>query len=39
VIWRIANRQIMERWAYLESPHPERGRARESEGNARRHSE
>lgn len=24
VIWRIANRQIMERWAYLESPHPAR---------------
>jgi predicted SnoaL-like aldol condensation-catalyzing enzyme len=24
VIWRIANRQILERWAYLESPHPER---------------
>src|SRR6266852_6102512 len=22
VIWRIANRQIVERWAYLESPHP-----------------
>jgi predicted ester cyclase len=22
VIWRIANRQILERWAYLESPHP-----------------
>lgn len=22
VIWRIANRQIHERWAYLESPHP-----------------
>jgi predicted SnoaL-like aldol condensation-catalyzing enzyme len=21
VIWRIANRQILERWAYLESPH------------------
>jgi predicted SnoaL-like aldol condensation-catalyzing enzyme len=21
VIWRIANRQIVERWAYLESPH------------------
>jgi ketosteroid isomerase-like protein len=21
VIWRIANRQIAERWAYLESPH------------------
>jgi predicted SnoaL-like aldol condensation-catalyzing enzyme len=25
VIWRIANRQIVERWAYLESPHPVRG--------------
>jgi len=24
VIWRIANRQIVERWAYLESPHPVR---------------
>jgi predicted SnoaL-like aldol condensation-catalyzing enzyme len=24
VIWRIANRQILERWAYLESPHPAR---------------
>jgi predicted SnoaL-like aldol condensation-catalyzing enzyme len=24
VIWRIANRQIVERWAYLESPHPPR---------------
>ncbi len=24
VIWRIANRQIVERWAYLESPHPAR---------------
>ena len=22
VIWRIADRQIVERWAYLESPHP-----------------
>lgn len=22
VIWRIANRQILERWAYLEKPHP-----------------
>jgi predicted ester cyclase len=22
VIWRIANRKIMERWAYLEAPHP-----------------
>jgi predicted SnoaL-like aldol condensation-catalyzing enzyme len=22
VIWRIASRQIAERWAYLESPHP-----------------
>jgi predicted SnoaL-like aldol condensation-catalyzing enzyme len=22
VIWRIANRQIVERWAYLESPRP-----------------
>jgi predicted SnoaL-like aldol condensation-catalyzing enzyme len=21
VIWRIANRQIVDRWAYLESPH------------------
>ena len=25
VIWRIANRQIVERWAYLESPHPVKG--------------
>jgi predicted ester cyclase len=25
VIWRIANRQIAERWAYLESPHAARG--------------
>jgi predicted SnoaL-like aldol condensation-catalyzing enzyme len=25
VIWRIANRQIVERWACLESPHPARG--------------
>ncbi len=25
VIWRIANRRIVERWAYLESPHPLRG--------------
>jgi ketosteroid isomerase-like protein len=25
VIWRIANRQILERRAYLESPHPARG--------------
>jgi predicted SnoaL-like aldol condensation-catalyzing enzyme len=25
VIWRIASRQIVERWAYLESPHPVRG--------------
>ena len=24
VVWRIANRQIVERWAYLESPHPVR---------------
>ena len=24
VIWRIANRQIAERWAYLEIPHPPR---------------
>jgi predicted SnoaL-like aldol condensation-catalyzing enzyme len=24
VIWRIANRQIVERWAYLESPHAAR---------------
>jgi predicted SnoaL-like aldol condensation-catalyzing enzyme len=24
VIWRIANRQIVERWAYIESPHPVR---------------
>ena len=22
VIWRIAGRQIQERWAYLETPHP-----------------
>jgi hypothetical protein len=26
-IWRIANRQILERWAYLESPHPPRSQA------------
>ena len=25
VIWRIANRRIVERWAYLEAPHPVRG--------------
>jgi predicted SnoaL-like aldol condensation-catalyzing enzyme len=25
VIWRISNRQIVERWAYLESAHPVRG--------------
>jgi predicted SnoaL-like aldol condensation-catalyzing enzyme len=25
VIWRIANRQIAERWAYLESPHAASG--------------
>lgn len=25
VIWRIANRQIVDRWAYLETPHPARG--------------
>jgi predicted SnoaL-like aldol condensation-catalyzing enzyme len=25
VIWRIADRQIVERWAYLETPHPVRG--------------
>jgi predicted SnoaL-like aldol condensation-catalyzing enzyme len=25
VVWRIANRQIVERWAYLESPRPVRG--------------
>jgi predicted SnoaL-like aldol condensation-catalyzing enzyme len=24
VIWKIANQQIVERWAYLESPHPAR---------------
>ena len=24
VNWRIANRRIVERWAYLESPHPVR---------------
>ena len=24
VIWKVANRQIVERWAYLESPHPVR---------------
>ena len=23
VIWRIAHRQLAERWAYLETPHPE----------------
>ena len=22
VIWRIANRQLVERWAYLQAPHP-----------------
>jgi predicted ester cyclase len=22
VIWRIAHRQLVERWAYLETPHP-----------------
>ena len=22
VIWRIAHRQLVERWAYLEAPHP-----------------
>jgi predicted SnoaL-like aldol condensation-catalyzing enzyme len=22
VIWRIENRQLVERWAYLEAPHP-----------------
>ena len=22
VIWRIANRKLIERWAYLEAPHP-----------------
>jgi predicted ester cyclase len=22
VIWRIANRKIVERWTYLEAPHP-----------------
>jgi predicted ester cyclase len=22
VLWRIANRKIVERWAYLETPHP-----------------
>jgi predicted SnoaL-like aldol condensation-catalyzing enzyme len=22
VIWRIANKKIIERWAYLETPHP-----------------
>ena len=25
VIWRIANRRIVERWAYLERPHPLQG--------------
>ena len=25
VIWRIAHRQIVERWAYLESPRPRQG--------------
>jgi predicted SnoaL-like aldol condensation-catalyzing enzyme len=25
VIWRIANRRIVGRWAYLEAPHPVRG--------------
>jgi predicted SnoaL-like aldol condensation-catalyzing enzyme len=24
VIWRIANRQIVDRWAHLETPHPAR---------------
>jgi|SRR5580704_3048061 predicted SnoaL-like aldol condensation-catalyzing enzyme len=24
VIWRIAKRQVVERWAYLETPHPVR---------------
>ena len=24
VIWRIANRQIVDRWAYLETPQPVR---------------
>ncbi len=23
VIWRIAHRQLVERWAYLEKPHPQ----------------
>jgi predicted ester cyclase len=22
VIWRISHRQLVERWAYLEKPHP-----------------
>jgi hypothetical protein len=22
VIWRVARRQLVERWAYLEAPHP-----------------
>ena len=26
VIWRIAARQIQERWAYLEAPHPPRSK-------------
>jgi predicted ester cyclase len=28
VIWRIANRKIVERWAYLEKPHPVAARQR-----------
>jgi len=28
VIWRIANKKIVERWAYLESPHPASAAAR-----------
>lgn len=27
VIWRIAHRQLVERWAYLEAPHPEQAKA------------
>ncbi len=25
VIWRIAHRQLVERWAYLQTPHPKQG--------------
>ena len=39
VIWRIANRQIVERWAYLESSHPARGQVWGFRGGHRRPSE